>query len=112
MRLANGIYWKYLDAENSEIIWNKRIIIGPGDITLKCSKNYIYGMFNKNHKSLFFIIDLSKQKLIKDPSIHKIVNEYRIKVNFNDWYNHIEIFGAFKSQKQIEELKKELLKLN
>jgi lipoprotein len=106
--LSDELLWTYLDAENSVLVWKGNVIIGPGDITLKCSQKFIYGICNKNRISTFFIFDIVNKRLIKNPAIEEIQKRYGITINLNDWYNHIEILGPHKTKESIKRLKEDI----
>lgn len=111
IELTEHLTWSYIDETNSSLLWDQKIIIGPGSITLKCGKIYVWGMEHKQTVSTFFILNLKTGEIIKNPEIWDIVHKYNIQVDFNQGYTQAEIFGEQKSMLAMKRLMDDIKRL-
>ena len=112
IKITDNLTWVYIDEMNSSLLWNQKIIVGPGPITLKCDKTYAWGMIHKENVSTFFLLNLKTGDFIKNPEIRDVVSKYNINIDFNQSYTQTEIFGEQKSMSSIKRLKEDIKKLN
>ena len=67
IKITDNLTWVYVDEMNSYLLWNQKVIVGPGSITLKCDKMYAWGMLHEENISTFFLLNLKNGDFIKNP---------------------------------------------
>ena len=112
IKITDNLTWVYVDEMNSYLLWNQKVIVGPGSITLKCDKMYAWGMLHEENISTFFLLNLKNGDFIKNPEIRDVVYKYNINVDFNQSYTQTEIFEEHKSMSSIKRLEADIEKLN
>lgn len=108
VEITKDLKWVYFNEIDSSLFWKEKLIIGPGSITLKCEKKYVWGMCHRDNVSLFFIINLKTGKIIKNPDMKDVISKYKIKVDFNKSYTQTEIFGGHRSLRAIQRLNEDI----
>ena len=108
VQITKDLKWVYFDETDSALLWKDDLIVGSGSITLKCEKNYVWGMCHKNNVSLFFMINLKTGDIIKNPDIKDVVCKYNIMIDINKSYTQSEIFGEHRSRLAIERLQEDI----
>lgn len=112
VKITDNLTWVYTDETESSLLWNQKVIVGPGSITLKCDKIYAWGMIHRKNISTFFILNLKTGEIIKNPEMKDVAYQYNVNVDFNQSYTQAEIFGEQKSMLAIKRLEDDIKMLN
>ena len=112
IKITDSLTWVYIDDMNSSLLWTQNVIIGPGSITLKCDKIYVWGMIHKKKVSTFFLLNLKNGVIIRNPEIRDVVFKYNITIDFNKAYTQAEVFGDQKSMSALRRLEEDIKMLN
>ena len=112
VKITDNLTWVCADETESSLLWNQKVIIGPGSITLKCDKIYAWGMIHKKNISTFFMLNLKTGEIITNPEMIDVVCKYNVNVDFNQSYTQAEIFGDQKSMSSIKQLENDIKMLN